>query len=222
MKKRKKLYDKAKRTQLPEDRSAYQLPRNTVNVLLDTAHKNYCANLFTESFQNNKKQFWSYIKRIQKDHSGVSSLIINGETNSCAKDKARILNNQFESVFTNEDLSNIPIMTSDATPQIPNIHGIQILLVNLVLGKAPGPDGLTPYIFKHCAFEISPILQMLFTQSLNTGTLPEDWLTANITPVYKKGSRSMTSNYRPISLTFVFSKVIEHIVCISFNHAAQH
>ena len=47
----------------------------------------YCADLFTESFQNNKKQFWSYIKRLQKDHSGVSSLIINGKTNSCAKEK---------------------------------------------------------------------------------------------------------------------------------------
>ena len=88
-----KLYDKAKRTQLPEDWSAYQLTRNTVYVLLDTAHKNYCANLFTESFQN-KKQFWSYIKRIRKDHSGVSSFIINGETDSCAKDKAKTLSNQ--------------------------------------------------------------------------------------------------------------------------------
>ena len=55
MKKRKKIYDKAKRTQLPEDWSAYWLTRNAVNVLLDTAHKNYHANLFTESFQNNKK-----------------------------------------------------------------------------------------------------------------------------------------------------------------------
>ena len=56
-------------------------------------------------------------------------------------------------------------------------HEIQLLLETLVLGKAPGPDGLTTYIFKHCTFEIAPILQILFTQSLNTGTLPEDWLT---------------------------------------------
>ena len=44
-------------------------------------------------------------------------------------------------------------MTSDATPQMPSISlsadGIQLLLENLVLGKA-GPDGLTTYIFKHC------------------------------------------------------------------------
>ena len=66
-------------------------------------------------------------------------------------------------------------MTSDATPQMPSIsfsaHGI---LENLELGKAPGPDVLTTYTFKHCASEIAPILQMLFTQSLNTSTHPED------------------------------------------------
>ena len=74
-------------------------------------------------------------------------------------------------------------MTSDATPQMPSIsfsaHGIQLLSENLVQ-KAPGLDGLTAYIFKHCASEIAPILQMLFTQSLYTGTLLEDWLMANI------------------------------------------
>ena len=64
-----------------------------------------------------------------------------------------------------------------------------------------------------------PILRMLFMQSLNTGTLPEDWLTANITPGYKKGSRSIPSNYRPISLTSVYSKVIEYIV---FHSIMQH
>ena len=55
-------------------------------------------------------------------------------------------------------------MTSNATPQMPSIscstHGI---LENLVLGKPPGPDVLTIYIFKHCASEIAPILHMIFT-----------------------------------------------------------
>ena len=52
MKERKKLYDEAKTTQLPKEWNAYRLTRNTVNVLQDTAHKNDCANLFTESFNN--------------------------------------------------------------------------------------------------------------------------------------------------------------------------
>ena len=96
------VYDKAKRTQLPENWNAYWVMRNTVNALLDTAHKDYCANLFKESFTNNKEQFWSYIKRLWKDHSGVLSLIVNGKTSSSAKDK--ILNKQFQSVFIKENL----------------------------------------------------------------------------------------------------------------------
>ena len=187
-----KVYDKAKKTQLPKDWNAYRLTRNTINVLLDTAHKNYCANLFMESFNNNKKQFWSYIKRTRKEHSGISILVVNGKATSCAKDKAKILNNQFQSVFSKEDLSNIPKMNSTEIPQMPNIsfstRGIQLHLESLVPGKAPGPDGLPTYISKHCSSKIAPILQVQFTQSLSTGTLPRDWLTANITPVYKKGS----------------------------------
>ena len=54
---------------------------------------------------------------------------------------------------------------------------------------------------------------ILFTQSFNSGELPNDWLTANITPVFKKGDKSNPSNYRPISLTSLCCKLMEHILC---------
>ena len=69
-------------------------------------------------------------------------------------------------------------------------NGIKNLLCNLDPNKAMGPDKISPYILKYCAAEISPILQIIFTQSLNTGELPSDWLKANICPVFKKGNRS--------------------------------
>ena len=43
--------------------------------------------------------------------------------------------------------------------------------------------------------------------------LPKDWTDANITPVFKKGDRHAAENYRPVSLTSVLSKTLEHIVC---------
>ena len=49
--------------------------------------------------------------------------------------------------------------------------------------------------------------------------LPSDWVMANVCPVFKKGSRTNTSNYRPISLTFVCSKTIEHII---YHSVVQH
>ena len=62
---------------------------------------------------------------------------------------------------------------------------------------------------------IAPVLQTIYSQSLKHATLPQDWLLANITPVFKKGNRSSPANYRPISLTSVLCKVMEHVI---FHH----
>ena len=78
--------------------------------------------------------------------------------------------------------------------------------------KASGPDKIPNRILKCCATEIAQILQVIFIQSLISGNLPEDWLTANIKPIFKKGDRSSPLNYRPISLTAVCCKVLEHII----------
>ena len=56
------------------------------------------------------------------------------------------------------------------------------------------------------------MLKVIFTKSFTIGILPKDWLTANICPVHKKGRRDDASNYRPISLTSICSKVLEHII----------
>lgn len=67
-------------------------------------------------------------------------------------------------------------------------------------------------VLKEAAAEIAPFLQFLYTQSVATGQLPADWLKANITPVFKKGDKHQPANYRPISLTAVPCKILEHII----------
>ena len=68
-------------------------------------------------------------------------------------------------------------------------------------------------MMKGLSEEIAPILASIFTQSLATGELPSDWTRAWITPVFKKGDRSSPANYRPVSLTCIASKLMEHILC---------
>ena len=53
---------------------------------------------------------------------------------------------------------------------------------------------------------------MIFKESLRVGETPEDWKKANITPIFKKGSRNDPANYRPVSLTSQVCKVLESIV----------
>ena len=126
-------------------------------------------------------------------------------------------------MFTNEDVSSIPQLDPSTYPTINEVlfttHGIQLLLEKLDPAKASGPDQLPTRVFKLCAKQIAPVLQIIFSQSLDHGTLPQDWVTANVTPVFKKGSRNIPANYRPISLTSVPCKVMEHII---FHHIMSH
>ena len=73
-------------------------------------------------------------------------------------------------------------------------HGIQLLLEKLDPVKAPGPDQLPTRVLKLCAKQIAPALQIIYSQSLDHGILPYDWLSANITPEFKKGNRNTLQN----------------------------
>ena len=91
-------------------------------------------------------------------------------------------------------------------------EGVLKLLKNLDTSKATGPDEITARMLKESAEEIAPVLTSLFQQSLDTGTLPDDWLLANVSALFKKGSRESPENYRPVSLTSIMCKLLEHIL----------
>ena len=79
--------------------------------------------------------------------------------------------------------------------------------------KALGPDELHHRVLKELAKELGPVFAHLFQQSINTGEIPKEWSLVNICPLFKKGDRSLACNYRPISLTCIPCKLLEHIVC---------
>jgi len=74
-------------------------------------------------------------------------------------------------------------------------------------------------LLNETAKQISPALTLVFQASINQGKVPEEWKSANITPLFKKGDRSAPVNYRPVSLTSVCSKVMEHII---HSHIIKH
>ena len=79
--------------------------------------------------------------------------------------------------------------------------------------KALGPDELHPRVLKEFATELGQVFAHLFQKSLDTAKIPKEWSLANICPLYKKSDRALTCNYRPVSLTCVPCKLLEHIVC---------
>ena len=95
---------------------------------------------------------------------------------------AEILNNQFCSVFTSEDTTNIPKLPEPPNTEMPKFEitdqDVTKLLEGLNVGKALGPDELPNLILKNAANEISPFLRIIFDQSLQTGKKPDDWVGA--------------------------------------------
>ena len=78
--------------------------------------------------------------------------------------------------------------------------------------KECGPDGIHPKLLKECAEIIAKPLNLIFSKSLESGVVPTDWKLANKSPIHKKGSRALTSNYRPVSLTCLASKLMGSII----------
>ena len=148
-----------------------------------------------------------------------------GQLHSDRREKCEILADQFSSVFT-KDCHNPHRDTALHGPSYPPIselvireEGVRKLLEGIKPNKAAGPDQIPCQILKELATELAPALTSFFQQSLHTGDLPSTWLTAWVAPIFKKGPRSEPANYRPVSLTCITCKMLEHIIC---SHIRAH
>ena len=79
-------------------------------------------------------------------------------------------------------------------------------------GAAAGPDKIGPQLLQELIEVISSPLATVMRKTLEEGEVPEDWRTANVSPIYKKGAKHSPGNYRPVSLTSVCCKMMESIL----------
>jgi len=217
---RKKLYSKAT---TPLEKSEYSKFSKFVNTEIKKSYFKYLEGIFTPD-TNDKgwdrhKAWYSFLKSKKRENKGISALKQNGRLYSDDPTKAELLNQQFYSVFNQDDGSNFPNLGPSPHPPMADITftttGIEKLLIGLNTKKAPGPDGIGTRYLKETASIIAPCLQVIFTKSYTTGETPNDWRIANVCPIFKKGERYDAANYRPVSLTSIISKIMEH--CIVSN-----
>ena len=226
--KKHKLYQRAKQTGSKELWERYKLHKRKTQRAVRQAHWTYVNSVLNTSLESgNSKPFWSYVKSKRNDNIGVSGLKKGGTLYQESKEKANILNDQFKSVFTKEETNEkMPEMDSEKFPSINNIKvdtsGVEKLLKNLETKKASGPDKISNIVLKECSKELAPIISHIFQMSLDNGSLPEDWRNANISPIFKKGDRHTAANYRPVSLTCVCCKMLEHIICRHIMNHLEH
>ena len=164
------------------------------------------------------KAFWSYVKSKTTVRESVANLTKqDGSTTTSNREKADVLQDTFTSIFTQENMDDMPTppeidFDTPLTDFEISSEEVYELLCNLKPSKSPGPDNLHPCILKELADLLCAPIAILFRKSMETGKLPEDWKSANVTPIFKKGSKSDGKNYRPISLTSIICKVLETLV----------
>ena len=187
------------------------------------AHQAYIQDTVNQDLTSTSKRFYSYVKSKKQETTGISPLLNqDGFLHSCSTSKAEILNHQFQSVYTKENLTNIPDIGQSKIPSMKPIiistPGVIKLLKHLKPHKASGPDNIPTRLLIMVAEEIAPMLTTIFQTSLDTATVPSYWREALITPLYKKGPRNILANYRPVSLTSVVRKMLEHIQLPQDSH----
>ena len=208
---------KARKTKKPKDRERYRKLKAQAQRTSRQAYGNYVHDIISPEQTETPKRFWSFIKSKKQDNSGAAPLRGNdGLIYSDSNNKADILNTQFKSAYTQEDQSSLPDLGQSSTPSMPDISisfkGVHKLLSELKIHKTAGPDSISPRLLRKVADSIAPARIRIYQASLDTGTVPTDWRTANIVPIFKKGDKSKASNYRPVSLTDICSKMLEHII----------
>ena len=121
------------------------------------------------------KKFWQYIKSRKKDTINIAALInSSGEEVIDSKGKVDILNQQCDSVFTDENMLEIPELSDSSIPDIGKLTVTEIevnkLLKNLDIAKAIGPDQIQSWVLKEAADQIKPFLTRIFNQGKHQQT----------------------------------------------------
>ena len=221
-----KLFRKYLKSRSPYDTFKYKLYRNKLNKLIKISKESYYNNYFTNN-NSNVKAIWKGIKdliTLKPSRLSVPSKLTIGDSDiRDVHDIANALNDYFSSVG-NTLASHIPPVSKSPLDYMNPPQSNSFLLFpitsdeinqeinNLNPAKASGPFSIPTKLLKTLSTYLSKPLEILFNCSFSTGVVPDNFKIARVIPVFKKGSQTCVSNYRPISLLSIFNRLLEKLM----------
>ena len=189
--------------------------------------KNYAKEQLLKYNSSLKKQ-WRVINSIieRKERSALPSAM-RVDSNSEILSSPHTIADQMNQFFVNsgalvieknpqsftDPLSFLPHLDSLHSMHAPKTNEKEVIkIMEKLKNSAAGSDQLKPVVIKEVRKDLIKPIVHLINFSLKTGTFPERHKEAIITPVFKKGCKDVISNYRPISILNVFSKIIEKLM----------
>ena len=221
-----KLYRKKLTNPTEENETLYKESKRAVEIMIKTVQEKYYQDILNNK-RNSVKAIWDEfgpilgkqkkkIKKIKKLHYKGKLMVGDDEI-------AKSMNENFCNIGPNlaakidqtgVNFNDYLGQQNDATFFLHPVPESDVLeeLLKLNHKKSPGPDGYTPKIVKACAYVLYEPLSIVYNKSILSGVYPDCFKLAKIIPIYKSGSFSDPSNYRPISLLNCFNKVFEKMI----------
>ena len=226
-----RLYKKQLSNPTIDNINKYKTYSNALNSAIEKAEILY----YNELFSMRKKginNFWKTLgqtlnpKKV-KSKNVISKLLYRNEEITGNENIANAMNKHFCEVGyeINKKIPSVPGHFKDylqnkveETFYLSPIIEFDVTkeLSKLCTNKSAGPDTLTPKLIKLCKQEFVTPLTILYNKSIEAAVYPSDFKLAKVIALYKKNSRSVPSNYRPISLLNCFNKIFESIVSKQF------
>ncbi|MBY0581213.1 MAG: endonuclease/exonuclease/phosphatase family protein, partial [Rickettsiales bacterium] len=225
IKKNQKLYVKYIKTKSEKHKQNYKNYKNLFEKLRKNAKKNYYSKLLTQH-KDNLKRVWGIMKEItgkQKiiptslPHTiKVENKIIN-DTNEIATKFNHFFSTIGKNLSEKIPLTNYKLIDNLETSnylQSPSLtfEEFNIAFKSLKRNKSVGPDEINGNVVIDSYDVMKDILYKIFNASIEQGSFPDSLKIAKVIPIFKTGDPTNITNYRPISVLPVFSKILEKIM----------
>ena len=144
-------------------------------------------NIIDPDLDKGNKKLWGLVKRLRRDASSCSPLKVNGKLISDTYEKAEALNEQFKSVFSSATHENLPDMGPSPFSSMNKFKiTAPVFRNNYKISKFIRRRDQTKLYQHDFANILAEPLADIFNKSLGTSTVPRDWQTANVIPIFKK------------------------------------
>ena len=166
------------------------------------------------------RRFWSYVKRKMKSRMQFSAMENSGNILTDANEIANAFNYYFSMNFNLKDYPayaatsvKCPLASENSISSVvfseATVHSIVKRLPESSTGDT---ESLCYMLLKKGGFFLAEKLSYFFNLSMKCGSIPDSWRKIFIRPVYKRGSKHLCENYRPIAITSCVCRVMERVL----------
>jgi hypothetical protein len=234
IKEKNRLWKQIKRNRYDTQlKSEFKNLRNQLNNIIRRTKRMYYFNLFN-SHLNDIRKSWSIVNSVlNKNKRNSVAETIRKNFNIRNQEQLQDVCNKFKNTFHHKlattqtrkfELINemIPSPYTTGNDKSLYINKINEDLLSLVIKKlnrnsSPGPDKIRPKDIIDNYIYLKLVLIHFINRSIDTGKIPQALKLTHIRPIYKKGDKTETNNYRPIGSISAIMKILEHYVNYHIN-----